>query len=232
MQYLNTMQEQHLIRYMIAHSDLFLAAGASRAVFKCTTDIADYLHLPEKDDGRYVLKLALGRGGLTQLQTEVETYDKYANSRVLAEIVAVGRYIEIMEAVDIWDFRDEADYALGEDLADAIYENNSNCLSETEAERIAYVINILTQLFGETRDNGQIGKNTHGYWVAYDYGYIPEKTTSLQTSDISDDIDDAEYRQEYMTGLLDLLNQEEDLMRSWEIKFLSKHGMKPDDDDN
>lgn len=229
--YLNPTQEKHLIRYVINFPKLFSASGAARAVFECTTDIADYLHLPEKDHGRYVMKIALGTGGMKQMVNEYKTYEEYKHSHVLAEIVAIGRYVEIMEAVDVWDFRDEADY--GEEVTeDDIYCNNDSCLTRDEAQIIANTIRALTYLFGCTSDNGQIGRNHKGEWVAYDYGFIPEQGSRNQTSDISDDIEDTEYRQEYMTGLLDLLNQEEDLMRSWEIKFLSKHGMKPDDDDN
>lgn len=213
---LNTNQETHLIRYMINHPDLFIDNGASRAVFHCTTDIADYLHLPEKADGRYIMKVAMGRGGVEQMKVEVETYLDYEDYHVLAEIVAVGRYVEIMEAVEVWDFRDEADNGYtADDFVEAFDE-----LTQSDGEDIEHTIEVLNDLFGYTSDNGQIGKNSRGWWVAYDYGYIPGKGNATQTSDISDVICRDSARKEYLKGLLDLLDEEEDFMEQWEKTFL------------
>jgi len=228
--YLNPNQEKHLIRYMINEPDLFMASGASRAVFSCTTDIADYLHLPEKDHGRYVMKVALGKGGISQMKTEFETYTEYGDRGVLAEIVAIGRYVEIMEAVDVWDFRDEADWGY-EVSAEEIYSNNEDYLTEEDAQKVVDTICLLNDLFGCTSDNGQIGKNSRGMWVAFDYGYIPENGHDSQTSDISDYIEDDDYRDKYMLGLLELLDQEEDFMGAWEKTFLGEDDEDEEDEE-
>ena len=58
--HLNPTQEKHLIRYMIDNDDLFMAAGAARAVFSCTTDVADYLGLSKKDANAYDESTAKG----------------------------------------------------------------------------------------------------------------------------------------------------------------------------
>lgn len=226
--YLNPTQEKHLINYMINHNDLYIGAGASRAVFECSTDIADYLHLPEKAHGRYVMKIALGQGGISQMKVEFETFLQYQDRGVLAEIVAIGRYVEIMEAVDVWDFRDEAEWGY-EVSADEIFSNNEDYLTEEDAEKVVNTICLLNDLFGCTSDNGQIGKNSRGMWVTYDYGFIPEYGHDSQTSDISDYIDSNNYREKYLLGLLELLDQEEDFIGTWEKTFLGKD--EDDDED-
>ena len=225
--YLNPTQEKYLIRYMIHHPDLFVNSGASRAVFFCTTDIADYLGLPEKDSNSYVLKVALGKGGMAQNQVECETFDRYQHMNILAHIEALGRYVELMEAVEVWDFRDEADYG---GYADEIYDNNQDYMTEADADKVADVIGLLSDLFGETSDNGQIGKTKDGRWVAYDYGFIPDKGHDSQTSDISNYIESEDHREEYLVGLLELLDNEEDFMSAWEKTFLSKEEICEYDD--
>ncbi len=229
--YLNSNQEKHLIRYMINQPDLFKASGASRAVFSCTTDIADYLGLPKKNTNSYVMKVALGKGGMSQTQTEYDTYMNYGHSGVLAEIVAIGRYVEIMEAVDVWDFRDEADWGY-EVSAEDIYNNNEDYMTEEDAEKVVDTISVLNDLFGCTSDNGQIGKTRSGEWVAFDYGYVPENGHDSQTSNISDYIEDDDSREKYMLGLLELLDQEEDFMSTWERTFLGEDDEDEEDEDD
>lgn len=228
--HLNANQEKYLIKYMINHNDLFVASGASRAVFSCTTDIADFLGLPDKDCHAYIMKIALGKGGMSQMQTEFDTYMTYGDKGVLAEILAIGRYVEIMQAVDVWDFRDEADW--GSDVsADEIYDNNQDYMSEEDAEKVADTIRLLNDLFGCTSDNGQIGKTLDGKWVAFDYGYVPENGHDSQTSDISYYIEYDDSREKYMLGLLELLDQEEDFMNIWEETFLDEDAKDEDPED-
>lgn len=214
--HLTPAQEQYLIRYVIQHEDLFIDAGASRAVFQCTTDIADYLNLPNKDCHAYIMKIAMGRGGVEQTKTEFETYLNRGDSGVLADILAIGRYVEIMEAVEVRDFRDEAcrDFT-ADDFMEAFDD-----LSSEDAIEIEHTIDVLDDLLGYTSDNGQIGKTRNGHWVAYDYGYIPGKGINTQTSDVRDVIYRDSARKEYLTGLIDLLENEEDFMGKWEETFL------------
>ncbi len=225
MLHLNQRQEQHVLRYLINHKDLYIDAGASRMVFECTTDICDYLKLPDSDCTAYIIKVALGRGGMEQNKVETETYEEYENYNVLAEIVAVGRYIEIMENVDVHDFRDEADWGYGIDPDDLMEEHDY--LSYDEAKDISETIEILHDIFGVTSDNGQLGKTVRGTWVAFDYGYIPGKGNDIQTSSISDYVYREATRVEYMSGLINLLDDEEDFMIQWEKEFLDE-----DEDEN
>ena len=82
--------------------------GASRACFECPTEIVKALGL--NTEYEYIIKLAMGLGGLSQNQLEILTYQQYGESHPLAQIFAAGRYVEIMEKLEIeYDFRDFVD---------------------------------------------------------------------------------------------------------------------------
>lgn len=213
---LNTAQEKYLINYMIANPELFIDSGSSRVVFHCTDELADYLKLPSQDE-KYIVKIAMGEGGVEQMRVEVETFIEYGDTGAFAEIAAVGRYVEIMEYVETADFSGAADENWGPAAIKDEYD-----VSKLEADSIFETIETLEEIFGHTADNGQLGKTLNDYWVAYDYGFIPGKGIDSQTSYISSYIDDPENRKKYLKGLVRLLDEEQDFMWKWEITFLGK----------
>lgn len=215
---LNTTQEKYLINYMIDNPELFVDSGSSRAVFNCPAELANYLQLPDRGDENYIIKIALGKGGIAQMNVEVETFIEYKESGVLADIVAVGRYIEIMENVKVEEFYDAAEERYSIDDIMDVY-----CLSEEEAAAIYRTIATLEGIFGHTADNGQLGLNHNGDWVAYDYGFIASEDIDSQTSSISGYISYKGDRNEYLQGLISLLDKEEDFMEEWEKTFLGKN---------
>lgn len=213
---LNTTQEKYLINYMIANPELFIGSGSSRAVFHCTDELADYLKLPSQDE-KYIVKIAMGEGGVEQMRVEVETFIEYGDTGAFAEIAAVGRYVEIMEYVEAADFYEAAEENWGPAAIQDEYD-----VSKLEADSIFETIETLEEIFGHTGDNGQLGKTLNDYWVAFDYGFIPGKGLDSQTSDISNYINHPENRKKYLKGLVRLLDEEQDFMWKWENTFLSK----------
>ena len=213
---LNTTQEKYLINYMIANPELFIGSGSSRAVFHCTDELAEYLKLPSQDE-EYIVKIAMGEGGVEQMRVEVETFIKYGDTGAFAEIAAVGRYVEIMEYVEAADFSEAAD----ENWDPAAIQDEYD-VSKLEADSIFDTIETLERIFGHTGDNGQLGKTLNDYWVAFDYGFIPGKGLDSQTSSISNYINHPENRKKYLKGLVRLLDEEQDFMWKWEITFLDE----------
>ena len=213
---LNTTQEKYLINYMIANPELFIGSGSSRAVFHCTDELADYLKLPSQDE-EYIIKIAMGEGGVEQMRVEVETFIEYGDTGAFAEIAAVGRYVEIMEYVETADFFEAAEENWGPAAIQDEYD-----VSKLEADSIFETIETLEEIFGHTADNGQLGKTLNDYWVAFDYGFIPGKGYDSQTSDISNYINNRENQKEYLEGLVRLLDEEQDFMWKWENTFLGK----------
>lgn len=214
---LNTTQEKYLINYIIANPELFIGSGSSRAVFHCTDELAEYLKLPAQDE-KYIVKIAMGEGGVEQMRVEVETFIEYGDTGAFAKIAAVGRYVEIMEYVETADFFEAAEENWGPDSIQDEYD-----VSKLEADSIFDTIETLERIFGHTGDNGQLGKTLNDYWVAFDYGFVPGKRLDSQTSDIGNYIDNPENQKEYLEGLVRLLDEEQDFMWKWENTFLGKN---------
>lgn len=196
--------------------------GASRACFECSTEIVKALGLNAEYE--YIIKLAMGLGGLSQNQLEILTYQQYGESHPLAQIFAAGRYVEIMEKLEIeYDFRDFVDndcYFCEDDNSGEEYWG----FNEEIASEVAVAIELLNDLFGQTNDNGQIGySNLSGTYVSYDYGFTTEKYRDDQMSDLSDYIfyDEVNLRN-YLRELSDILEQEEELLGSIEKALLDK----------
>ena len=134
---LNTTQEKYLINYMIANPELFIGSGSSRVVFHCTDELADYLKLPSQDE-EYIVKIAMGEGGVEQMRVEVETFIEYGDTGAFAEIAAVGRYVEIMEYVETADFFEAAEENWGPAAIQDEYD-----VSKLEADSIFDTIETL-----------------------------------------------------------------------------------------
>lgn len=196
--------------------------GASRACFECPTEIVKHLGLNVEYE--YIIKLAVGLGGLSQNQLEILTYQQYGESHPLAQIFAAGRYVEIMEKLEIeYDFRDFVDndcYFCEDDNSGEEYWG----FNEEIASEVEVAVELLSDLFGQTNDNGQIGySNLSGTYVSYDYGFTTEKYRDDQMSDLSDYIfyDEGNLRN-YLRELSDILEQEEELLGSVEKALLNK----------
>lgn len=195
--------------------------GASRVCFECPTEIVKFLGLNLEYE--YIIKLAVGLGGLSQNQLEILTYQQYGESHPLAQIFAAGRYVEIMEKLEIeYDFRDFVDedcYFCEDDCGEEYWGFN-----EEIASQVQVAVELLSDLFGQTNDNGQIGySNLSGTYVSYDYGFTTEKYRDDQMSDLSNYIiyDEGNLRN-YLRGLSDILEQEDELLGSVEKALLDK----------
>lgn len=200
----------------------FLDNGASRCVFECPREIGDYLGF---NADNYIIKLACGIGGIRQTEAEVSCYLDNSNSP-LAKIIAYGRYIEIMEKVEIDnDYRDFAEYCYEDEEIpyDMFYEYSGGDMSEEdandEAEEAYDVIIQLHDIFGHTADNGQLGRNSDGKLVAYDYGFITGVGCDAQTSNITDYVYDTIQRNAYIDAVVDLLDKSIEMLEAWEDAF-------------
>ena len=201
----------------------FLDNGASRCVFNCSDEIAALLDI-EADN--YIVKLACGLGGVRQTEAEVQCFLNHPYAP-LAEIVAYGRYVEVMERVECDDFRDFAeecdeDYGIPyETFYDYNGSSDENIDDDKRAEEAYDVIIQLHTLFGHTADNGQLGRNRHDYLVAYDYGFTTDLSCDEQTSEVSEYTYDTVQRNAYIDALIELLTETLDMLEAWEDNFLN-----------
>lgn len=195
-----------LIRYYSATDN-----GAARVVFLVSNENLTSCGLILNPNKEYVVKVALGLGGINQNYIESEAYRRFGATAPLAEIAYMGHYVEIMEKVtpheDLrccveWDREGFINYA------------TTHCyLSKKEARDAYEVIQHLVEINGSTNDNGQIGYNAEGKWVAYDYGYDVESDEEL-CSDMSDFIDysNTVAIDEYLESLINILGCEEEAL--------------------
>ena len=187
MRVLTKQEEIHILR-MLDHKDR-IGCGSSRYVMSVPTEMAKYLGLDLTK--HYVLKLAIGHGGLNQHQREVEMWQDIQDNEILAEIFATGHFFSIMEEVSCDDEGTLAEEieanASDEDLDWAIHMNIDDDLLEDGGYdnyfKIATTIRSLADYNGCTADNGQLGLTQDGRWVAYDYGFISGEGTDHQCSD-------------------------------------------------
>lgn len=203
-------------------------AGCARMIFPLSTELANKIGL----DITFpcIVKVAMGIGGYRQNQLEIKTFLEQCDYLPLAEIAAYGRFVEIMERVEVEDWRDFYDNYCDVDDYMCEIEQKENESDEEFQERYDRIykntvnavstIDCLNDFFGHTGDNGQIGINRLGNFVAYDYGYTTSRTTDEQVSDVSDTVYDKDDRNSYIQGLFDLLDKEESLLENYEKKFL------------
>ena len=88
--------------------------GAARMIYTLEDELRDYLVEKgiELDSSTcYIVKIAMGVGGVNQIAAEVKTYRNFGDEGYLAAIPAAGRFVEIMERVNPVDisFRDFLD---------------------------------------------------------------------------------------------------------------------------
>lgn len=197
-----------------------LGYGSSRFVLECPVRVYNYLSL-DKSVG-YVIKLAIGHGGFNQHQREVEMWTEFHNKNFLAEIVAAGQFISIMEEVEVDDYTDFAEYIsdywdysakeLAEKWLDYDYYDESEA-SEFDRNvevytKVAETIMFLAAYNGDTSDNGQLGWTKDGRCVAYDYGFISGQGCESQCSnDLVDNVVDTECFNYYINELTVILEE-------------------------
>lgn len=227
MKVLTIQEEKQILAYLI--NAKFLDNGASRCVFNCSKEIADFLGI---DGDNYIVKLACGVGGVRQTQAEVSCFLDHPDAP-LAEIIAYGRYVEIMEYVHVdCDYRDfacdcyEDEPVPYELLFDEEDEDNAELYAE--AEKAYDAIIRLHDIFGHTADNGQLGYNFDGRLVAYDYGFDAGSGCDEQTSSITDYIDDRIQRNAYISALIELMDKSMDVLAAWEAAFCGEDDNEDD----
>jgi len=203
-------------------------AGCARMVFPFSTELEYKLGL--RIPFPCIVKVAMGIGGYRQNQLEIKTYLECCDFLPLAEIAAYGRFVEIMERVEVEDWRDfYDDYSDVDDYMDYVNRRENETEEEfserydrtyESATKAVEAMEALNDHFGFTGDNGQIGINRYGNYVAYDYGYTTNRHTGEQVSDISDSVYDKDDRNLYIQGLFDLLDKEEHMLEEYENRFL------------
>lgn len=158
-----TIEEEIELLQRLADEGKFYDNGSSRAVYVL--------------DDKTVVKIALDSEGKYQNRLEVKVYEKYHNLDILADIYSYGEFIVVMERVRVIH-TEVVEYALERDeqgFHDLVSEYYSDCTySNEDRERMIAVIGDLDLILGETVDNYQVGYNTYGGIVSYDYGYDTE----------------------------------------------------------
>jgi len=220
-----TTEEQVKILKILAEREIF-ANGNGRMLFALNeNENADLFEiLPELEiDKRYVVKVAIGFGGLQQNENEAAMYKDHHDYYPLAHIYYSGKYLLIMEEVDteeyddydMYDYADYdedpmdcaanyLDYCCSMDSDDIDYENTlKDC-----AERIS-CMQALNDLIGVTSDNAQIGYSRYQKkYVAYDYGFNPGESVDRQTSNLSSAIRDADFLNTYCLQLVEVIEND------------------------
>lgn len=173
--------------------------GASRVVYFPKDGALSFLGITRP----CVIKVAVGVGGMNQLNAEVETYINYRDNYQLANIYAYGQYVEIMEKVKpVYAFRSSyvTDWDGNPECIEEFAINEFFCEDSTDEEKEEWrkvaesgfhAAALLKEVFGETSDNGQLGRrydengNLTTEMVAFDYGFYCY-SDDVQTSDIED----------------------------------------------
>ena len=152
-----------------------LGHGSSRVTYDLNPAIAARLDLDMSRN--YVIKLAVGRGGLNQMALEINTFYDYGESGHLATIAAVGQFCEIMEKVSVIDdlacdtYEDFDAFISG--LNDYDDEDTNDNYTDIQKCEMWEAHDFLNDQIGYTCDNCQLGITADGHAVAYDYGFDP-----------------------------------------------------------
>ena len=159
-----------------------LGHGSSRVTYDLNPAIAARLDLDTSRD--YVIKLAVGRGGLNQMALEINTFYYYGESGHLATIAAIGQFCEIMEKVRVIDDLEWDTYEDFDALICGLHGYDDN-YTDVQKYEIWEAHDFLNDHIGCTADNCQLGITVDGHAVAYDYGFDPN-TEEDQLSRSSD----------------------------------------------
>lgn len=215
MKYISAEKEIQLLRRLKGFD--FIGAGGARMVFEVDDFMKKLLELDNDKD--YVIKVAMGQGGMLQNMAEVNAYNEWSNYNFLAKIYQAGRYCLIMEAVETDDYSDLADGIYSFDTRYEGADDYAECYDVELTDRdnkAVDTIGRLADIFGCTTDNGQIGWTKDGDCVAYDYGFYSEKGCDSQTSPLRDICYNEAIRNDYLSGLICILFEEGALLKAFD----------------
>ena len=135
----------------------YVGCGSSRLVFRSLRD-------------NTIMKVAVGIGALTQNSAEIKAYADYGEDYPLAAIYRYGGVLEEMERVYVfYDQEGQQKSALA--LKKHGFEDAARIGNQRHCDRIEYIAGELSDIFGETEDNYQLGVTADGRIVSYDYGF-------------------------------------------------------------
>lgn len=176
-----TIEQEYNILLKLGYTNA-IDNGGGRAVFGMTSAELIECGLPDVFAGNnYVVKVAFDNG-IKQNLREIALYQEHGDYAPLAEIVFRGRHIEIMERVLALDFREYEGLSYDVFL-ECVKEDFGDYLSQQQIDAAYDAMKELGKFNGCTSDNGQLGINTDGLIVAYDYGFTTDYECSEQTSE-------------------------------------------------
>lgn len=223
--FLSYEQETALLNYLAEDYEV-ISNGASRICFVGIAEVFQAAGIELSPRKKYVIKVAIGIAGINQNRIETEAYRRYGDKYPLAEIVYTGHYVEIMEQVSLLgdEFREYDGYSEDEFIEYA----TDNDISEDLARAGYEVATELEDINGATGDNGQLGMNSDGKIVAYDYGFDAGSEEEL-CSDLSYTcaFDKALESGRYLRGLAKLVAEEQENIGTFETALLNE-----DDDED
>ena len=225
-QKLTIQQEKDILQYIVDHEVSFdnISYGSSRVVlYPNQKDMGKICELAQINiPSDFVIKIALGGGGYNQSQREITSYEKHGENYPLGEVYACGAVLEFMARVEPVEeeYRNYDSYDC-ERLFNMIYHGDDNNWSQEnyyrddedkakirEHEFIWSAICSLEDLFGVTGDNGQVGIDSNGHYVAYDYGFDAGSSESeVWSSSIGDSCITTEILRDYLLAALRGLNK-------------------------
>ena len=180
--------ERNIIAYLQAHfNDLFVDNGSSRAVFWTNKDIEQLLGFALPCS--CIIKMSLGLGGYRQSNRELDAYLQCRTTGVLADIIACGSIISIMETIDtdwdFWDFCNDRAFENDDEITDWMDDYYQwDDYDDDDVARyyeVARVMRTLDATLGCTGDNAQIGYSSKDdCFKAYDYGFDTDKRAADQ----------------------------------------------------
>ena len=211
-----TLEQETKLLYIIAEKYDYLDNGASRVVFNMDNVDFDKCGIKLPNNKNYVVKVAIGTGGINQNYFEVHNYINYGEDYPLAAIYYYGKYVEIMEYVDVipeaTNFDDD-DEEFFEYMQDSKY-------STSEVQEMIDAIRSLEDINGCTLDNTQVGFDSNNNVVSYDYGFVADSGKVL-VSDLTDFFyEEEETIKEYLYRLAQIATEEEEVFKNLEKELL------------
>ena len=162
-----------------------LGYGSSRVTYDLSPKLVASLGLDPSRD--YVVKLAVGRGGLNQMDFEVGIFKSRGESGCLAIIPASGQFCEIMEKVIVIDDLECDTYDTYDDfvccgLNGYDDEDTNDNYSDEQKQEMWRAHEFLNEEIGYSSDNCQLGITSSGHAVAFDYGFLPDSDDEQMSS--------------------------------------------------
>lgn len=206
-----------------------------------------------------VVKVAVGIGGQTQMSREITAYNKYGDEYPLAAVFAYGRFIEIMEKVELVDYEYRNYYECGifelfyyvyggtyyNDRGEEMswedddyrytfmerYPDDANSERIRNHEMIIDTIESLTDIFGETGDNAQLGYSVIDDCIkCYDYGFVCGSSERWDSQIMNILWRDGVFV-DYIDMCIDHVTASQELINSLEDKFMEDFDDRAEDEE-